>query len=297
MRVLMTGGTGLLGSCLSRTLLEQGHQLTVLSRHPESVKIKCGNEVNFFTTLEQWAPALTFDIVINLAGEPIADKHWSARQKKLLWDSRVTLTEQLVRKIAAAKEKPAVLLSGSAVGYYGNRGSEALTEASAMGEGFSAQLCGAWEEAAKQAEQFGVRVCLLRTGLVLSKQGGLLSRMRLPLGFGVRFGDGNQWMSWIHIDDYINCLMLLLNDSKANGAFNMTSPKPVTNGEFSRALVEVQQGPVVLPVPVALLKLMLQERATLLLEGQRVLPKKIDSLGYLFIYPELSNALHSLIKN
>ena len=297
MRVLMTGGTGLIGKVLSKTLLDRGYQLTILSRHPDTVKSKCGSSVGIFTSLEQWKPEQIFDVVINLAGEPIADKHWSARQKQEIWDSRVTLTQRLVGKIAAADEKPKVLLSGSAIGYYGNRGEELLNETSVIGKGFSADLCGAWEDAAWQAEGTGVRVCLLRTGLVLSEQGGLLARMKLPFGIGVKLGDGKQWMSWIHMEDYIQILMLLMQNEDMRGPFNMTSPNPVTNGDFAKLLMKAQSGLAVLPVPSVLLKLLLSERATLLLEGQRVLPNKIESSGYSFHYPQLAAALAGLDKS
>lgn len=290
----MTGGTGLIGGILSKALHQRGCQLTVLSRHPDTVISKCGPGTGIFTSLDQWNPEQVFDVVINLAGEPIADKHWSVRQKQEIRDSRVTLTQQLVRKIATVNRKPTVLLSGSAIGYYGSRGNELLDETSAIGRGFSADLCGDWESAALQAEGHGVRVCLLRTGLVLSENGGLLSRMRLPFGFGVRLGDGKQWMSWIHIDDYIRILLFLMFHPNARGPFNMTSPNPVTNGDFAKSLKEAQRGLTVLSIPSVLLKLLLSERATLLLEGQRVLPKKIESFGYSFLYPGLPSALTEL---
>lgn len=165
--------------------------------------VKCGAGVHALASLAEWHPAQSFDAVINLAGEPIADARWTAKRKQALWDSRVTLTEALVRRIVAAERKPSVLLSGSAVGYYGNRGDTMLDEAADAGEDFAAQLCKAWEDAARVAENSGVRVCLLRTGLVLSNNGGLLGRMLPPfrLGLGTRVGDGRQWMSWIHIKD------------------------------------------------------------------------------------------------
>jgi uncharacterized protein (TIGR01777 family) len=259
------------------------------------VQSKCGLGVNIFTSLEQWKPQQVFDVVINLAGEPIADKNWSAQQKQVIWDSRVTLTQQLVNKIAATEEKPSLLLSGSAIGYYGNRNDQLLDESSGMGQDFSARLCSEWEAAALAAEALGVRVCLLRTGLVLSNKGGLLSKMLLPFGFGVRFGEGKNWMSWIHIDDYLDLLLLLMSSPNARGPYNMTSPNPVTNSDFAKTLVAIQHGPLTIPVPAALLKMGLGERATLLLEGQRVLPVKAEPLGFTFNYPELSVALAALI--
>lgn len=297
MRILITGGTGLIGQQLCRALHEQGHQITVLSRFPDSVSTKCGSFVEAISSLDEWLPDRIFDVVINLAGEPIADKPWSTKRKQLLWDSRVTLTETLVNKIRAATVKPSLLLSGSAIGYYGNRYDEELNETSGSGHSFAARLCSAWEQAALVAEQVGVRVCLLRTGLVLSNKGGILSKMRLPLGVGVRFGDGTQWMSWIHISDYVQIVLRLIADEQASGPFNMTAPDPVTNKTFTQILVNLQHGLVILPVPSFLLKMLLGERAGLLFEGQKVLPKKIQAASYQFIYPELSGALNDLFSD
>lgn len=297
MRILITGGTGLIGQKLCTLLHAEGHHLTVLSRHPESVSNKCGTFARAISSLDEWRPEDVFEVVINLAGEPIADKAWSAKRKKAIWDSRVTLTETLLGKIVAAHVKPAVLLSGSAVGYYGNRQEQLLDESAMAGTGYSAELCAAWERAALHAESLGVRVCLLRTGLVLSDQGGILSRMRLPLGLGVRLGDGQQWMSWIHIEDYVRILLRLMSDTQAKGAFNMTAPAPVDNKTFTRILVELQHGLTTLFVPAGLLKLMLGERASLLLEGQRVLPSKIEATGFQFNYPDLRSALRALLPD
>ncbi len=296
MRILLTGGTGLIGQQLCRLLHIHGHQVTVLSRHSASVSKKCGSFISIISSLDEWLPDCVFDVVINLAGEPIADKAWSTKRKQLLWTSRVALTKKLVSKIAAAKVKPSVLLSGSAIGYYGNRYDEALYETSSSGQGFAAELCSAWEQAAITAKQFGVRVCLLRTGLVLSNQGGILSKMRLPLGVGVIFGSGTQWMSWIHIEDYVQIVLCLIADEQAKGAFNMTAPNPVNNRQFTQALVSLQKGAVILPAPSFLLKMLLGERAGLLLEGQKVLPQKIQASSYQFRYPALSGALHALLS-
>ncbi len=207
--------------------------------------------------LTEWQPDRTFDAVINLAGEPIIDARWTSRRKQVLWDSRVSLTGDLVRHIAAARHKPGVLLSGSAVGYYGNRGDAVLDESAAAGEDFAARLCKAWEEAAQGAEKLGTRVCLLRTGLVLSRRGGLLGRMLLPfkLGMGARLGDGKQWMSWIHIDDYVAMLLNLLRDAHARGPYNMTAPQPVTNAEFTSALAAALHRPALFVMPAMILEI------------------------------------------
>jgi len=298
MRILITGGTGLIGHQLCAALLVQGHELTVLSRHPQTVASKCGENVRAMTSLEEWTPEQTFDAVINLAGEPIVDAYWSVKRKQVLLDSRVGLTQKLVQRIASAHQKPTVLLSGSAVGYYGNGGDTVLDEAMAAGHDFPSELCAAWENAARVAEQSGVRVCLLRTGLVLSKRGGLLGRMLLPfkLALGARLGDGKQWMSWVHIDDYVAMVLRLLNDSSLNGAFNMTAPASVTNVEFTRTLAQTLHRPALFVAPSFVLKLAMGERACLLLEGQRVLPKRLESSNFQFAHPLLAGALQDLLK-
>jgi uncharacterized protein (TIGR01777 family) len=298
MRILITGGTGLIGRHLCMALLAEGHQLTVLSRHPETVAVKCGASVRAMAALEEWRPDRTFDAVINLAGEPIVDEVWTDRRKQALRDSRIALTEKLVRCIAAAKQRPVVLLSGSAVGYYGDRGDIELDENAEAGNDFAAELCRDWEVAANAAEEYGVRVCLLRTGLVLSKNGGLLGRMLLPfrLGLGARLGDGRQWMSWVHIDDYVVMVLCLLRDEQMCGPFNMTAPQPVTNAEFTRSLASMLHRPAFFIAPALLLRLTMGERAVLLLEGQHVLPAKLMKAGCQFRFPNLSSALNSVLS-
>ena len=297
MQILITGGTGLIGRQLCKALLAEGHELTVLSRNPASVPVKCGTGVHALASLAQWQPGQTFDAVINLAGEPIVDKSWTAKRKQALWASRVTLTEELVRRIAAANHRPAVLLSGSAVGYYGNRGDVMLDEAAEVGENFAAQLCKAWEDAARVAESVGVRVCLLRTAPVLSNGGGLLGRMLPPfrLGLGARLGDGKQWMSWVHMQDYVAMVLRLLHDPHAAGPYNMAAPQPVTNAEFTATLAAALHRPALFVAPALLLKLGMGERASLLLEGQRVLPGKMAAAQYRFTFTNLADALRDLL--
>ena len=297
MQILITGGTGLIGRQLCKALLAEGHELTVLSRNPASVPVKCGAGVHALASLAQWQPGQTFDAVINLAGEPIIDKSWTAKRKQVLWASRVTLTEELVRRIAAANHKPAVLLSGSAVGYYGDRGDVMLDEAAGAGENFAAQLCKAWEDAARVAESVGVRVCLLRTAPVLSNDGGLLGRMLPPfrLGLGARLGNGKQWMSWIHMQDYVAMVLRLLHDPHAAGPYNMAAPHPVTNAEFTATLAAALHRPALFVAPALLLKLGMGERASLLLEGQRVLPGKMAAAQYRFTFTNLADALRDLL--
>jgi len=297
MRILITGGTGLIGLHLCEVLLAEGHQLTVLSRDPESVVAKCGPSVRSMASLDEWHPEHIFEAVINLAGEPIVDAYWSAKRKQVLRDSRIALTEKLVQRIAASEKKPQVLLSGSAIGYYGDRGDTVLDETEPPGKDFAAELCKDWEAEALAAEKLGVRVCLLRTGLVLSKSGGMLGRMRLPfqLGLGTRLGNGRQWMSWIHIEDYVAMTLRLLGDEREHGPINMTAPGPVTNTEFTQSLACTLHRPAFFVAPGLMLRLLMGERASLLLEGQRVLPAKLTAGGVRFKYPELGGALEHLL--
>jgi uncharacterized protein (TIGR01777 family) len=298
MHILITGGTGLIGRSLCKALLAKGHLLTVLSRRPDTVAGKCGAGVGAMKSLDEWIPEQTFDAVINLAGEPIVDAHWSAKRKQALRDSRIALTEKLVQRIAAAKQKPSVLLSGSAVGYYGNGGNKELYESAGAGNDFAANLCRDWEGAALAAKAFGVRVCLLRSGLVLSNSGGLLGKMLLPfkLGMGARLGSGKQWQSWIHIDDYVAMVLRLLQDDQMSGPFNMTAPNPVTNAEFTRALARGVHRPAFFAAPGFVLQLAMGERSALVLEGQRVLPGNLADAGYQFKYPKLNSAFEALLR-
>ena len=297
MKILITGGTGLIGRRLCKALLAKGHELTVLSRKPATVAAKCGAVVQAMATLDEWHTDTVFDTVINLAGEPIVDARWTAERKQRLWQSRVSITEALIQCIANATHKPSVLLSGSATGFYGDGGDTILEESRLPATDFGGQLCSAWESVAQTADAFGVRVCLLRTGLVLDSAGGLLGRMLLPfkLGLAARLGDGKQWMSWIHVDDYVAIVLLLLENQQATGAYNMTAPKPVTNSEFTQTLAQVLHRPALFVAPAFLLKLLLGEMSVLLLGGQRALPTKLQALGYDFTYANLDAALKSLL--
>lgn len=297
MEILITGGTGLIGQQLCPSLIAQGHVVTVLSRTPAAVAKKCGVQVRPLGSLEEWTDAVHFDAVINLAGAPIVDATWSPARKQLLRDSRIALTQALVARIGTVQRKPAVLLSGSAIGYYGTHGDVPFSESTAPGSDFAAQLCVDWEAAAQLAENFGVRVCQLRTGLVLSARGGMLQRMLLPfrLGVGARLGDGKQSMSWVHIDDHVAMMMHLLGDASCRGAYNLTAPHAVSNREFTHTLAEVLQRPAWFVAPAGILRLAMGERADLLLAGQCVVPQRMTDAGFVFRYPELRTALENLL--
>jgi uncharacterized protein (TIGR01777 family) len=290
MKILITGGTGLIGKKLCAILLANGHELTILTRRPQVVLSGC----TAMTSLNQWQPQTIYDAVINLAGESIVDKAWTEARKKALWDSRVILTQELVARMESANQKPRVFISGSAIGYYGDTGDMIIDESAAAGCDFGANLCVAWENEALKSSS---RVCLLRTGLVLDSSGGFFKKMVLPftLGLGGCVGDGKQWMSWIHIDDYVAILVKLLTNDNTKGAYNMAAPKPVTNIEFTKILANALFRPAFFPMPAWFLKGLLGERAALLLGGQRISSVKINALDYEFAYPELKKAILSLL--
>ena len=298
MKILITGGTGFIGSALTRSLTEQGYEVTVLSRNPDSVEKICGSGVKALNNLNQLKPEDTFQAIINLAGAPIFDARWSDARKQIIRDSRINLTKQLVASMARMAVKPELLISGSAIGYYCDQGDTVLTEQSATHKDFSEQLCTDWENEAKKAEQLGVRVCLIRTGLVLAEGGGLLKRMLLPfrLGLGGRLGDGQQWMSWIHRQDWIAIARLMITDSSMQGAYNATAPNPVTNSEFARSLAHCLNRPALLPIPAWLLKILLGEMSGLVLGSQRVMPERLLALGFRFQYTDLSSALNQVLR-
>ncbi len=295
--ILITGGTGFIGSRLIERWLEQGHNITVLSRRPLAAAKRWRPAVRAVASLDE-LDGVAFDTLINLAGEGIADARWSDARKQALRDSRIRLTEGLVHWSVRTGQKYRVVLSGSAVGYYGafdGDQSSALTEDAPAGRDFAAQLCEDWEQAAQGFSLISERLIHLRTGLVLG-HGGMLERMRLPfaLGLGGRLGDGQQMMSWIHREDYCNAVDFLLN-SDLSGAVNMTAPGPVTNAEFTRSFASAMHRPALLPAPAMVLKLLLGEMSDLLLKGQTVVPGVLQREGFEFAYPSLPDALTELV--
>lgn len=298
MNILLTGGTGFIGRKLCHSLLKKGHELTVLSRRPEKVPYLCGEQVQTINDLEKLSAIEHFEVIINLAGEGIADARWSNKRKQTLLDSRIKITEQLNTFINKAKQKPSVLISGSAVGYYGNQGSKILTENSkAINDGFAHQLCEQWEATAKKAENLGVRVCILRTGLVIGNDGGFLQKM-LPafkLGLGGKIGNGQQWMPWIHRTDLIQIIEKMMDSANMHGPYNASAPNPVTNQEFTCCLAKKLHRPAILPVPAPVLKLSMGEMADLLLGGQRVIPSRLQEINFQFQFNTLDEALDDVL--
>ncbi|MEO3879081.1 TIGR01777 family oxidoreductase [Rheinheimera fenheensis] len=295
MNILLTGGTGLIGSALVKRWLNQ-HQLWVLSRDCAKAAKLLGQHVKVISSLNE-VDFNQLDAVINLAGEPIADKRWTERQKQRLCDSRWQLTEQLVQAINAADTPPSVLISASAIGIYGRQDASLINEDfTHYHSEFTHLLCQRWEHIALKAQNDKTRVCLLRTGIVLSAKGGALAKM-LPafkLGLGGRIGSGEQYMSWIHLGDMLRLIEFLLLHPTLTGPFNATAPTPVTNTEFSQTLAKVLHRPAVFPVPAFVLKLLLGEMADLLLTGQRVLPANLVKAGFEFQFTTLESALRDL---
>jgi len=294
MRVLMSGASGLLGVAVSQALEAHGSQIIRLVR-----KDARSGEISWQPgkTLD---PALVsgFDAVIHLAGESVVGR-WTAAKKQRIRDSRVLGTRTLADAVANAALKPRVFLAASAIGYYGNRGDELLSETSPSGTGFLVETCREWEAAAAPVEKAGVRTLHLRTGVVLSKKGGALGKMLLPfrLGLGGRLGSGQQWMSWIHINDMVGAMLHLLRNDKISGPVNMTAPNPVRNTEFTSVLGKTLARPTIFPVPEFALKLAMGEMAEeVLLGSQRVEPRQLEACRYDFEFRDLRLALENLLS-
>ncbi len=299
MKLVITGGTGFIGSALCTRLLERGHSLTLLTRSPLPDTISHGIKGVIWELGSDgpWERVIDgADGVIHLAGEPIAGKRWTETQKGKLRSSRIDTTRALVAAIAKAKEKPKVLLNSSAIGYYGPHGDEMLTETTEQGTDFLSRVCFEWEKEALKAEEYGLRVIRLRTGIVLGKGGGALAKMVPPfkLFAGGPLGTGRQWMSWIQMEDEIGLILSLMENPNARGAVNATAPNPVTMKEFCKTLGRTLHRPSWAPVPAFALRLLLGEMADMLLAGQRVLPAEAQRLRYSFKYPTLLEALQAL---
>ena len=297
MKILVTGGTGLIGGHLVPRLQELGHQVTVLTRRPDDARKKLNDRVILWNTLEDKHNLNGIDAVINLAGEPIADKRWTTEQKDRLCQSRWRITQKLADLINASETPPSVLISGSATGYYGDLGEVVVTEEEPPHNEFTHKLCARWEQIACEAQSDKTRVCLLRTGVVLAPKGGILAKMIPPfrLGLGGPIGNGRQYLAWIHIDDMVNAILWLL-DNDLRGPFNMVSPYPVRNEQFAHALGHALQRPAILRVPATVIRLLMGESSVLVLGGQRALPKRLEAAGFPFRWYDLEEALADGIR-
>ena len=311
MNILMTGATGLVGTALVKTLTGEGHMIyrlmrpgskarktiapRVFERSWNSASGEIGGAVG---AGESQAPG-DMDAVINLAGASIAGGRWTSQRKTLLRSSRIDTTRGLVSAIAKMSRRPRVLISASAIGYYGDRGDELLTENSNAGRGFLAEVAKEWETEAMKAEAFGIRVVRARFGIILAKDGGALRQMMLPFKFGVggKLGSGRQWMSWITLEDVVAILRRTLEDDALRGAVAVVAPEPVRNVEFTRWLAKAMHRPAIFTAPAFALRLAMGEMAdALLLEGQRVVPQKLQQQGYQFLHANLSEALSATLR-
>ncbi|MDO6691982.1 TIGR01777 family oxidoreductase [Aliiglaciecola sp. 3_MG-2023] len=296
MNLLITGGSGLIGAKLVEQL-KGDNQITVLTRHPQLAEEKLGTGLTFITELAALNNLDEFDGVINLAGEPIVNKRWSAEQKALLENSRWDITRQLGELFAASDSPPSVLVSGSAIGFYGRQDSQIIDESfDKPNIEFSHELCATWETLALEIETDKTRVCVLRTGIVLAKHGGALAKMELPfkLGLGGPIGNGKHYMSWIHIDDMVRGIVHLIQHSDCSGVYNFTAPNPMTNIDFSNALASALHRPCILCTPKFALKLAMGEMADLLIYGQRVIPKRLQENAFTFNFTTIEDAFADL---
>jgi uncharacterized protein len=296
MKILIAGSSGLVGRSLYRELESQRHSVFRLVRHPAVQE----NQISWdpYNGKLEKQKIEGFDAVVNLAGESIAAGRWSTDKKARIISSRVDVTKFLCKALVGASKRPAAIINASAIGYYGNRGAEILTEQSQPGNGFLPEVCQAWEDATQEAERAGIRVVKLRTGIVLSLEGGALQKMIVPfkLGMGGRLGSGNQYMSWITLQDEIAAIVHCITNHALSGPVNLVAPYAVTNSEFTASLADVLSRPAIFPVPGFVLKTLLGEMAeALLLGGARVLPEKLLNTGFKFQAPELKMGLRNIL--
>lgn len=284
MKIAMTGASGLVGSELVKTFARENHKVVRLLR-PSGPN--------------EWTLPTDTDAVINLAGASVAERRWTEERKAVLRSSRIGTTRGLVQSMAKCELKPRVLISASAVGYYGDRGDELLNETSGAGAGFLAGLAEEWEMEARKAEALGVRVVLARFGIILAKQGGALPKMMTPfkLGIGGKLGSGRQWLPWVTLDDVVAIVSRALVDRSIAGAINVVSPAPVTNAEFTKSLARVMHRPAIFSVPAFALRLAVGEMADEgLLSSARVVPEKLKQTGYIFAHSHLDSALRAILN-
>ncbi|ARU56558.1 epimerase family protein [Oleiphilus messinensis] len=298
--ILITGGTGFIGKQLCHHLSEQGFTLTVLSRqNPETIRSTLPPNTRIINSLSKISASESIAGIINLAGEPIADKRWSETRKALIKESRIATTQKIISLMQRLSEKPDFFISGSAAGYYGDQKNQSVDENTPPVSGFTHDLCAEWEQTAQQAAELGIRTCILRTGLVVGKSGGFLSKMLPPFKFGMGgpMGPGTQWMPWIHQNDITSIILWLISNPNTRGIYNLTAPHPVTNQEFARCLGKVLRRPAILPIPEFILRLIFGEMAILFLEGQKATPHNLLQQGYVFEFEYLEDALNDATRN
>ena len=302
MRIIITGGTGLIGGALAANLANDGHEVILLSRAPErTTSLPSGVRAERWDgrTATGWGSlAEGADAIVNLAGEGIASGRWTEERKRRIRESRVNAGQAVVDAVKAATRKPGVVIQSSAVGYYGVHGDEEITESTPAGNDYLAQVAVAWENSTAPVETVDVRRAVIRTGVVLSKKSGALPQMLLPfkLFVGGPLGSGKQWLPWIHIADQVSAIRFLIENRRASGAFNLCAPNPLTNAEFGRVVGRVMGRPAFMPTPAFALRLAFGEMATVLLDGQRQLPKRLIELGFAFRFPSAQAALRDILR-
>lgn len=295
MNILIGGGTGFVGSALAAYLLAANHRVTIKTRRADI----SDDRIKYINQFDQVSPDEKFDVVINFAGEPIANKRWTAQQKQELLRSRLDSTQEFIDYFREPECRPSLFISGSAIGFYGiGSGDEDIDETCSGDGSFSSRLCASWEACALQAESLGVRTCLLRTGIVLGRNGGALAKMLPPfkLGLGGRVGTGEQWMPWIHLDDLIGIIDYCMHHEAISGPVNGTAPEPVRNKTFVKLLRKALGRPAVLPLPAFVIKLLMGDMGEeLLLAGKKVLPSKMEKTDFHFRYRRLEMALSDIL--
>jgi len=297
MKILTTGATGLIGRALQKSLRAKGHELLLASRTPP--KDNSYIQWDIHDGFAEPEKLEGIDAVVHLAGENISALRWTEEKKKAIRESRVLGTRNIVDTISELKQRPKVMIASSAIGFYGDRGDEELTETSKAGKNFLADVSREWESEARRAEDSGVRTVLLRTGIVLSKDGGALGTMLTPFKFGLGgvIGDGKQWMSWISLDDHIGVINFALENESIRGAVNSVSPNPVRNQEFTTVMGEVLYRPTFIPVPEFAVHLAFGEMGeALLLDSMKVVPKRLMDAGFKFKFPDLKKAIENAVK-
>ncbi|MFM9862166.1 MAG: TIGR01777 family oxidoreductase [Micropepsaceae bacterium] len=295
--ILVTGATGFIGAAFVERLLARGDRVFVFARDARQSRARFGDSVTHVERLDALPRETRIDAIVNLAGAPIIGLPWTRARRKQIWQSRIDLTDNLIGWIRTLDHAPAVLVNASAIGFYGDRGDETLRESARVGEGFAADLCRAWEDAATRAEALGMRVVCLRVGLVLDASGGALPMMALParFGLGAIFGSGQQWMSWIARPDLLRMLLAAIDDPLWHGAINATAPEPVRNADFQRALARALNRPLFLSAPAWLLRTMLGEMSSIFLFSQRVVPSRAQALGFTFDVHFAADALSLML--
>lgn len=296
-RFLITGGTGFIGKPLVQTLISQQHDVVVLARNIATGAVGIKGKITYISTLEDLPDHEQIDIIINLAGEPLARGRWNKQRKSTFLSSRVDMTGALLKLVQRLEVKPQLLISGSAIGYYGPQDNKELDEQGEFVDSFSHQLCSRWEQEALKFRDLGLRVCLLRLGIVLGKHGGPMKELEAPFNFKIatQLGNGAQWVSWVHLDDVIAMIFYMVAHESIEGGINITAPHPVTNQQFTACLGAVKKTWLNVKMPAKLLTLLVGEMAPeVLLTGQKVIPNKMLSHGYQFKYPDVQSCLKVL---